>query len=218
MSETETQSATTVDVYADYVCPFCYLGYESFDRYRDEREARTDGGEPIEVDWHPFDLRAGKRDEDGAIDHSVDDGKDEEYFEEARRNARRLAERYDAEMNQELVKDVDSYDAQRVAWQAREDHPEAFQAFHRSVFDALWEEGRDIGDIDVLSELADDAGLPEGYVEDVLGDDDSADGLEAAFREARQRGITGVPTFVAGEHAARGAVPPEQLRRLIEGT
>ena len=207
----EPQSTPVVQVYADYVCPFCYLGYESFDQYREDREA------PVEADWHPFDLRAGKRNEDGSIDHSVDDGKDEDYYEEARKNVRRLADRYDVELAQELRKDVDSYDAQRVAWRARDDHPEAFEAFHRSVFDALWEEGRDVGDREVLESLAAEAGLPDGYVEDVLADESSEAALEDAFRAAQQRGVSGVPTFVAGEHAARGAVPPEQLRRLVEG-
>jgi predicted DsbA family dithiol-disulfide isomerase len=37
------------------------------------------------------------------------------------------------------------------------------------------------------------------------------------FEAAKQRGITGVPTFAYDGHAARGAVPPEHLRRLIEG-
>jgi predicted DsbA family dithiol-disulfide isomerase len=223
----DTQAAPVVQVYADYVCPFCYLGYASFDRYREEREGRSasdpragseatreERDEPLEADWHPFDLRAGKRDETGEIDQSVDDGKGESYYEEARKNVRRLAERYDVEMAQKLSRDVNSYDAQRVAWRAREEHPDAFETFHRSVFDALWEEGRDIGDRDVIAELAADAGLPEGYVDDVFADDASAEELEAA----RERGVTGVPAFVAGERAARGAVPPEQLRRLVEGT
>jgi predicted DsbA family dithiol-disulfide isomerase len=37
------------------------------------------------------------------------------------------------------------------------------------------------------------------------------------FAAAQRRGVTGVPTFVADGHAARGAVPPEQLERLVEG-
>ena len=208
----EPQSTPVVQVYADYVCPFCYLGYASFDRFREGRD------DPVEADWHPFDLRSGKRNEDGSIDHSVDDGKDEDYYEEARKNVRRLADEYDVELAQELRREVDSFDAQRVAWRARDDHPEAFEAFHRSVFDALWEDGRDIGEREVLEDLAAEAGLPEGYVGEVLADESSEAALEDAFRAAQQRGVSGVPTFVSGEHAARGAVPPEQLRRLVEGT
>lgn len=211
----ESQPADAVTVYADYVCPFCYLGYAAFDQYRDGRD---DGdASALETDWHPFDLRASKRRADGTIDHSVDDGKDESYFEEAKKNVRRLADRYGVEMEVDLSREVDSYDAQRVALRAREAHPEAFEAFHRGVFDALWEAGRDIGDSAVLEDIATEAGLPAGYVESVLADESSESELQSAFEAAQQRGITGVPTFVSGEHAARGAVPPEQLKRLIEG-
>ncbi|AEH38419.1 DsbA family oxidoreductase [Halopiger xanaduensis] len=206
------QTADAVLVYADYVCPFCFLGYESLDLYRDQRD------EPLTVDWHPFDLRAQQRGPDGEIDHDVDNGKDDEYYEQAKQNVERLADRYDVELAQYLKRDVDSYDAQRVARRAADAHPGAFEDFHRGVFDTLWREGRDIGEQDVLEELAAEAGLPDGFVTETLSDEESADELEAAFADAQQTGITGVPTFISGEHAARGAVPPEQLERLIEGT
>ncbi|PSQ14902.1 disulfide bond formation protein DsbA [Halobacteriales archaeon QS_8_69_73] len=213
MSETEaeTGAAPTLRVYADYVCPFCYLGYASLSGYREERS------EPLATDWHPFDLRASERRADGTIDHSVDDGKDEAYYEEAKKNVRRLAEEYDVEMAGELRKEIDSYDAQRVALRASEEHPAAFEAFHGAVFEALWQEDRDIDDPAVLADLAAETGLPDGFVAETLADDDSATRLEAAFEDAREFGVTGVPTFVHDEYAARGAVPPERLRRLVEG-
>ena len=69
-----TQQTETITVYSDYVCPFCYLGRESLSRYQADRETA------LEIDWQPFDLRSGKRNPDGSIDHSVDDGKDDDYF------------------------------------------------------------------------------------------------------------------------------------------
>lgn len=200
-----------VVVYADYACPFCYLGYESFDRYRESRDA------PIATDWRPFDLRGQQRRPDGTIDESVETGKDEQYYEQARENVERLADRYGVELAQTIRKDVDSYDAQRVALRVREEYPDQFETFHRAIFDALWEDGRDIGEQEVLEKFATTAGLPESFVDKTLSDPDTARQLEDEFDRARSRRITGVPTFVAGEHAARGAVPPEQLRRLIEG-
>ncbi len=205
------QSAPDLTVYADYVCPFCYLGYASLDRYRETREG------PISTAWHPFDLRRSKRRPDGTIDHSADDGKDEAYFDEARQNVRRLADRYDAEMSQELARDIDSLSAQRVAWRIQSERPDSFDAFHRTVFDALWEAGRDIEDEAVLSDLAAETGLPDGFVDETLADEDTAEAIEDAFDAAARQRITGVPTFVADGHTARGAVPPEQLRRLLEG-
>lgn len=205
------QRPTELTVYADYVCPFCYLGYTSLDSYRAERD------EPLSVDWQPFDLRASQRRPDGTIDHDVDTGKDEEYYEKARKNVEQLADRYEVDMVQNLSKDIDSYDAQRVGLRASDEYPDTFDAFHRGVFDALWEEGRDIGEQSVLASVASEAGLPEDFVAETLADDASADRLDQAFAVAQSRRITGVPTFVADGHAARGAVPPEHLRRLVDG-
>lgn len=207
----EGEGATLL-VYADYVCPFCYLGYASLAEYRERRD-----GPAIETDWHPFDLRGRERRPDGSIDDSVETGKNEAYFEQARQNVERLAEEYDVEMVEPLIEGVDSYDAQRVALRARQKHPAAFPALHSAVFDALWVDGQDIGDPGVLDTLATDVGLPDGFVAETLADESSAGQLQTAFETARGRGITGVPTFVAGEHTARGAVPPEHLRRLLEG-
>lgn len=205
------QFDSDLTIYSDYVCPFCYLGYASFDQYRKTRET------PIEAAWHPFDLRRSKRRPDGTIDHSADDGKDEAYFAEAKQNVRQLADRYGVEMAQELARETDSLPAQRVAWRVQTERPDLFETFHRAVFGALWEDGRDIEDATVLSDLATEVGLPDGFVDETLADENTAEALEEAFDAATRQRITGVPTFVAGEHAARGAVPPEQLRRLLEG-
>jgi predicted DsbA family dithiol-disulfide isomerase len=208
----DTAASERITIYSDYVCPFCYLGRRSLDRYQDERE------EPLELDWRPFDLRAGKRTPDGDIDHSVDDGKDDDYYEQARENVRRLREQYDAEMAQEIATDVDSRPAQAVSLHVKETEPyETWLAFDEAVFEALWTDGRDIGDADVLADCAEAAGLDPAVVRQALDDDALFARLDEQFRAAQQQGVTGVPTFAYGDHAARGAVPPAQLRRLVEG-
>jgi len=202
----------SITVYSDYVCPFCYLGRQSLAEYRATRD------EPLAVDWHPFDLRAGKRNPDGSIDHEADDGKGEDYYAQARENVRRLQEQYGVEMAQEIATDVDSLPAQLVSVRVKETAPEAWPAFDDAVFAALWQAGRDIGDREVLVDIAEDVeGLDADVVDAALGDDDLRERVTELFDAARQRGITGVPTFAFDGHAARGAVPPEQLERLVEG-
>ncbi|MFC7215540.1 DsbA family protein [Saliphagus sp. GCM10025334] len=207
----------TITLYADYVCPFCYLGRQSLERYRESRE------EPLAIDWHPFDLRRGKRNPDGSIDHDVDDGKDDEYFEQARKNVRRLQERYDVEMVQDLAVEVDSYDAQLASLAVSSAVPERWEAFDVAIYDALWQDGRDIGDRDVLLEIADEVGVSGDVVREALEDDGGDEGesfhsrLEELFSEAGRAGVRGVPTFVYDGYAAQGAVPPEHLERLVEG-
>ena len=210
MATTETET-DRITFYADYVCPFCYLGRRSLERYQETRD------EELAIDWHPFDLRAGKRGPDGEIDHSVDDGKDEEYYAQARENVERLQERYDVEMSQALATDVDSLPAQVASFYVKREHPERWRDFDAAIFEALWREERDIGDSDVLADLAEGVGLDTDEVRDAIDDDDLRERLDERFDEARRRGVTGVPTFTYGEHAARGAVPPEHIERLVEG-
>lgn len=206
------QSSADLVVYSDYVCPFCYLGKESLENYREERDA------PLDVEWRVFDLRGGKRDADGEIVSDADDGKDEEYYEKARENVERLQERYDVEMSIDLSRDVDSWNANKVAVHLRQTHDaDVARAFHRAVFEALWQDERDVGDPDVLADVAAAVGIDPDEVRDAVDDDGLDAELRERFDEARRAGVRGVPTFAADEHAASGAIPPAQLRRLVEG-
>ncbi|MFD1598138.1 DsbA family oxidoreductase [Halobellus rarus] len=212
----ESETATSTDritVYSDYVCPFCYLGRRSLSEYQSERE------EELRIDWHPFDLRSGKRNADGTIDHDADDGKDDAYYEQAKTNVRKLREKYGAdEMAVELATDVDSLPAQLVSVVIRDRYGyETWLDFDEGVFEALWHDERDIGSEDVLVDIAEDVDVDADVVREALGDDERRSALESQFREAQRQGVTGVPTFAYEGHAARGAVPPEQLRRLVEG-
>ncbi|MCL9815616.1 DsbA family oxidoreductase [Natronocalculus amylovorans] len=213
MSDTDTDiDLETVTIYSDYVCPFCYLGRASLEQYQN---TRTD---PVRIDWHPFDLRSQKRNSDGTIDHSVDDGKDDTYFEQAKENVRRLADKYDVEMTVEIAREVDSLPAQLVSYAVKNESPyETWLAFDEAVFVALWEEGKDIGDRSVLKTVAEDVGLEPTIVDDSLSDDTLRETVTEQFVRANQHGVSGVPTFAYDGHAARGAVPPEHLQRLIEG-
>ena len=214
-AETNADDAPTtgdrITIYADYVCPFCYLGTRSLEQYRESRDA------PLAVEWHPFDLRRGKRNPDGSIDHDADDGKDDQYFEQARQNVRRLQEEYGVEMAQEMATEVDSFDAQVASWYVREEYPDRWEAFDEAIYTALWQDGRDIGDRDVLADLAADVDLPADEIRDAAADEDLRADLEDRFAEAQQTGVTGVPTFVSDGRVARGAVPPEHIARLVEG-
>lgn len=208
MSDTHEDRLT---IYADYVCPFCYLGHASLSQYRESHE------QEILIDWQPFDLRSGKRGPDGEIDHGVDDGKDDQYFEQARENVRRLQQEYGVEMKQAIAREVDSLNAQLASMYVKEHYPNRWEAVDEAIYAALWQDGRDIGDRDVLAEICADAGLDADEVLEASEAKGLREHLEERFSAARERGVTGVPTFVYEGRAACGAIPPEQLERLIDG-
>ncbi|MFC7069244.1 DsbA family oxidoreductase [Halobaculum lipolyticum] len=214
----DTSDGEPIAVYSDFVCPFCYLGRASLDGYRTDRQSRDLAD--LDVEWRFFDLRGHKRGPDGEIRDDVEDGKDEDYYDQVRENVTRLREEYDADAMLEFdeVHDADSWDAQQAALYVKGSYDAAtFRAFYDAVLSAHWEDGREIDDLDTLVDVADSVGVDGDEVRDAVDDDALAAELEDQFEEARRRGVTGVPTFVSDGHAARGAVPPEQLRRLVEG-
>ncbi|MFB6311593.1 MAG: DsbA family protein [Salinirussus sp.] len=205
------ETADRLTVYADYICPFCFLGHVSLSRYRAQRD------EPLTVEWHPFDLRADERGPDGELDQDRQSGKDEDYFAEVRENVSRIADRYEVEMARTVARDIDSRPAQLVSVYVQMEHPDKWQQFDANVYDALWREDRDISDPSVVRSIARDVGLDGDAIRGALDDPMIERRLEDQFEAARLKGISGVPTFVAGDHTARGAVPPTHLRRLVEG-
>jgi predicted DsbA family dithiol-disulfide isomerase len=93
-------------------------------------------------------------------------------------------------------------------------HPE----FHRAVLAAYFARSQDIGDADVLSELATEIGLEAADLRQELAAGRYAGRHKAAHEEARALGITGVPTFIfAGGVRAVGAQSLDYFRRLLQG-
>lgn len=88
-------------------------------------------------------------------------------------------------------------------------------AIHDALFRAYFAEGRNIGDPEVLVEVAGQVGMPAGEAREILASRSFAPAVDRDWQRSREMGITGVPTFVAGRYAVVGAQPYEQLERLV---
>jgi len=95
-----------------------------------------------------------------------------------------------------------------------EDQPGG-EAIHDALFRAYFVEGRNIGDVEVLMEIARSIGLPEREAREVLDQRTFRDAVDEDWRNSRQSGVTGVPTFAAGGYGIVGAQPYEELERLV---
>ena len=209
-----TPHGRRLTVYADYVCPFCYLGSHVLETVIDAR------ADPVTVDWQPFDLRGDQRGPDDSLPAGVDDWKAGPRFEQAKRTVADLRDRYGAQamVAIDAVPDgVDSFDAQVASWYVRREHRDRWPAFDDAIYRAHWETGADIGDHDVIASCADAAGLDPAEIRSVVTDDRHRRALHEQFDSARRRGIDGVPTFIVGGSVFRGAVPPARLHQLLDG-
>ena len=90
------------------------------------------------------------------------------------------------------------------------------EAIHDALFRAYFVHGRNLGDAEVLLDLARSVGLPEQEAKAVLGERSFSAAVDEDWRISRQAGVTGVPTFAAGGYGIVGAQPYEELERLVQ--
>lgn len=201
----------TLDIFADPVCPWCFIGKARLDRAFAERP-----GHPFVRAWQPFELNPtlppegmpraqylqAKFGQDGAAQMHV------RLLEIAE------AEGYDFHPER-VTHQPNTRDAHRLLhWAGIEGVQEAVMA---ALLDAHWREGLDIDDRAVLGEIAGAKGMERAVVERLLASDADRDTIAAKEEHARERGITAVPSaIVAGRHLVTGAQPTELWLKVID--
>jgi predicted DsbA family dithiol-disulfide isomerase len=88
-------------------------------------------------------------------------------------------------------------------------------ALHDALYKAYFVDGRNIGEPELLVELAASVGLPADEARAVLAERRFKDAVDADWQKSAQYGVTGVPTFVAGGYGVVGAQPYEVLEQLV---
>jgi predicted DsbA family dithiol-disulfide isomerase len=87
---------------------------------------------------------------------------------------------------------------------------------HDRLMDAYWEEARDIGDAEVLRELAAETGLSEDEAAAALDDAALANRVHVSTARAQSLGVTGVPAFVLDNQLlVLGAQPRDVFERAL---
>ncbi len=89
------------------------------------------------------------------------------------------------------------------------------EAIHDAMFRAYFVDGKNIGEVDTLVDLAEHVGLAGADARQVLESREFKTAIDADWQRSREFGITGVPTFVADGRGVVGAQPYEELERLV---
>ncbi len=201
-----------IDIYSDTVCPWCYLGKRRFElalAARPHYEPR--------VTWRPFelnpDLPAEGVDRGAYLAARIGTpeqvaGMQAEF--ERQGTASGIDFRFDLikRMPNTLRSHLLIAHAARSGCQA---------AVKERVMRGYFEEGCDIGDIEVLVRLGVEAGLAEYESRSALVLRSGQDGVIAAERHAAVLGITGVPTFIFdGQYTISGAQEVGTLAGVLD--
>ncbi len=201
-----------LDVLSDPICPWCYIGKANLDR---ALEARPD--HQFDIEWHPFQLNP---------DMPAEGMDRREYLETkfgGKENAinvySRIAEAAEAAGLAidfaKITRTPNTIDAHRlIHWAGLEGRQTAIVS---RLFKAYFEEGQDIGDRAILLDMAEGAGLDRAMTEQLFESDADLEDVRARDLHARNRGVTGVPTFVvANRHVVPGAQTPDLWLRVID--
>jgi predicted DsbA family dithiol-disulfide isomerase len=110
---------------------------------------------------------------------------------------------------------TNSHKALLLAEAAKKEGSVVFEALNEGLFRAYFTEGRNIGDPQVLRDVAKAAGVPAGTIGNAWSDAAYAERLARDLAAASGIGITGIPTFIVdGRWILEGAVPVEMLREV----
>ena len=89
-------------------------------------------------------------------------------------------------------------------------------AIHDALFRAYFVDARNIGDPEVLVEIAASVGLPAAQAREVIEKRTHKAAIDADWEKSHRYGVTGVPTFVIGTNGVVGAQPYEALEELVK--
>ncbi|RKN46364.1 DsbA family oxidoreductase [Micromonospora endolithica] len=194
-----------IEIYADVVCPWCYIG-----KRRLEQALESYDGD-VTIRYRPFQLDPSPVSEPRPLIEAMAD-----KFGGRDRARQMFGQVSDVAAGVGLKLDFDravaanTFDAHRlVSWATDQGRAaDLVDVLYRAYFT----DGVDVGSRDALAGLAGEVGLDAASARRFLDSDERVAEVRAELAAARQLGVTSVPTFVlAGKYAVTGAQEPETL-------
>jgi predicted DsbA family dithiol-disulfide isomerase len=199
-----------IQVWSDVICPWCYIGKRRL-------EAALEGfGEDVTVTFRAYQLDPTPVPQPLPIKAVMaakfgGPARAEQMFS----HVAGIAAGDGLRLDFDRAIAANTYDAHRlVAWAAQQgrqaDMVEALQLAH-------FTDGVDLGSHEALAQAAGSIGLDAAAARAYLDSDAGSEAVEADIAEARELGITSVPTFVIDEkYAVQGAQEAAVLRQALE--
>jgi predicted DsbA family dithiol-disulfide isomerase len=206
-----------IEIWADVVCPWMYIGKRRLERALAERS-----GGPVEVVWRPYRIDPTAP----AVSEPVDEFLRDPFVEVAL-EACGPVQNGDGELVQmselaaaEGIGDrwgaawrANSHDAHRLLALAEAEGPAVQDAVAEGVLRAHFVEGRDIADPEVLAGVAAEAGFARGG--ELLAEGGGEERVRELLLWGQAEGVRTSPTFVANGMALTGAQSPELIAEFL---
>jgi predicted DsbA family dithiol-disulfide isomerase len=202
-----------IDVFTDFVCPWCIVGSARLDR---AIAALPDDIEVV-VDNHPFYLDPNTPADGVVVAEMLAEryGKDpSEMWQRVESEARSAGVALDLSKQPRMFPTKKAHTITRLAKPLGVQHELA-----NAIANAYFLEHRQINDDNVLADIAVEHGFDRGDAIDAMNDENELAITEQLATDAAAQGIRGVPFFVFGEkYALSGAQPQDVFERALAQT
>jgi predicted DsbA family dithiol-disulfide isomerase len=204
-----------VEVWSDIMCPFCYIGKKNYEKAL----AQLPNADQLEIEWKSFQL-------DPEIPENVSFAGEKEYLAQRKglsegqvigmlQHVKQAGAAAGVEMNFDRSIVANTGRAHRLLHFAKDKG--VANELKEKLFAAHFTAGLDVGNVDVLADLAEQVGLDRAEVLSVLNSDEYAYDVAQDIQEAANIGVRGVPFFVINrKYAISGAQPVEVFVETLE--
>ena len=194
-----------INVVSDFVCPWCFLGRDRLMRAVAQfSDAYPE--HPVRIHWLPYFLNP-----DSPLKGEPYRPFLEKKFGSAKAvdglfaRVREAAQADGLEFAfEKIVVRPNTLRAHRLIYraQSRGARPERIQALVAGVFEAYFQKGRDIGDVDTLADIAEACGERREAIVEYLSGNEDAEAVRRMAGQISQQGVEGVPFFILNRSLA----------------
>lgn len=200
----------TIDIWSDIACPWCYIGKRRLEKGL-ESYSTTEDAVPVEITYHSFELSP-----DTPADY---EGTAADFLTSHRgmpasqvgpmlERVTGLAAHVGLEYHYELQQHTNTVQGHQLIHYAKARGRQI--EMKERLLKAYFVDGRHVGRVQDLADLAAEVGLDREDVVRSLEADEFLDDVRADQRQAQELGIQGVPFYVIdGRYGVSGAQEPD---------
>lgn len=183
-----------VEIWSDVMCPFCYLGKKNFEKALKDMPFKNE----VEIVWKSFQLDPTLASDDSSISAL-------EYLSTRKRlpkehilgmfsNLKQKGSEVGINFKQDISKITNTFNAHRLIHFAQSKGKGS--EMEEALFKAHFTDGKHVGSLNELADIAVSIGLDRNEVSDILKSEKYSDEVRKDIEEAGELGITSVPFFV----------------------
>lgn len=210
--EAGSPATLQVDIIADFVCPWCYLGKRRLD------DALLAVHGPSLVTWYPYQLNpqmpeAGMGFEEYLASRFGDPGSLQPALAQLTMAGKAEGINFHFDRVSRIPNTLNAHRLMKLA----ETEGPGVSVVAENIFKGFFEDGLDISDRDALIEIGGQSGLSPRSVNKTLDDRTSRQAVLSQEAQVRQSGVTGVPDFLINKRLfVIGAQSTESLVKVFD--